>query len=192
MTLNALNWRWQSFHRRFWRSKVQSFLWTKEYTKQWLFLDVMAYLQLFDGSQNLKYDNFVYQLTHRVWNVLHHWRKFCSKSCRPQPVVQTPSPRIYDVVNGELASVVSWTLYDRRCRCKCKIRHNVRKTHTWHIRFFDNSFTFNSDIFSETSETMIHLPFNICNHSRLFKFLHNFGNCLRSWKTRSILLTDGL
>ena len=41
---NAPNWRWQSFHRRFRRSKVQSHLWTKERTQQWIFLDVMASL----------------------------------------------------------------------------------------------------------------------------------------------------
>ena len=38
----------------------QSGLRTKERTKQLLFRDVMASLQLLEDSQNLKYDNFVY------------------------------------------------------------------------------------------------------------------------------------
>ena len=44
----------------------QSHLWTKELTKQGLFLDVMATLELLEDSQDPKYDNFVYQHTHRV------------------------------------------------------------------------------------------------------------------------------
>ena len=39
---------------------------------------------------------------------------------------------------------------------------------------FGNTFTYNGDIFSETSKTMIHRPFNICNHSSLFKFSSQF------------------
>ena len=37
------------------------------------------------------------------------------------------------------------------------------------------TFTYNSDIFSGTSELMMHSPFNICNRSSFFKFLHNFA-----------------
>ena len=47
---HAPNWRWQSFHRRFQRSKVH--LRTKERTRTWLFLDVMTSIQLLEDSQN--------------------------------------------------------------------------------------------------------------------------------------------
>ena len=43
-----------------------------------------------------------------------------------------------------------------------------------------NAFTYNSDIFSGTSKTMMDRSFNICNHSSLFIYLHNFVNCLHS------------
>ena len=46
------------------------------------------------------------------WNVLNvdimDKTLFCSKNCRSPSVVQAPIPRIYDVVNGQLASVVAW------------------------------------------------------------------------------------
>ena len=32
---------------------------------------------------------------------------FFPKNCHPPPVVQAPIPRIYNVVNGQLASVVA-------------------------------------------------------------------------------------
>ena len=38
----------------------------------------MTSLPLLEDSQNLKYDNFIYYYTHRVWGMLHRWRKFCS------------------------------------------------------------------------------------------------------------------
>ena len=37
------------------------------------------------------------------------------------------------------------------------------------------------DIFSGTSETTMHRPFHICNHSSLYTFLQNFVNCLHIW-----------
>ena len=43
-----------------------------------------------------------------MWNVFQRWRKFCSKNCRTPPVVQASIPRVYDVVNGQLTSVVAW------------------------------------------------------------------------------------
>ena len=41
-------------------TKVQTHTRTKDRTKQWLFLDVMASLQLLDYPQSTKNDNFVY------------------------------------------------------------------------------------------------------------------------------------
>ena len=38
----------------------------------------------------------------------------------------------------------------------------------------------NSDIFSGTSKTIMHRPFDICNHTNLYKFLHKFDNILLS------------
>ena len=48
----APNWRWQSFHHCFRRSKVQSQLRSEERAKQWLFIYLIASLQLLEDSQN--------------------------------------------------------------------------------------------------------------------------------------------
>ena len=117
------------------------------------------------------------------------WTKFCSKNCRPSPVVQALIPRIYDVVNDHLNSVVAWAglymdvgvdpnaKYALMCLKTVLNPENDEKSTCsglWHH-------IHNSDNFSGTSETMMHMPLNICNQSSFFKFLHNFANCLRSW-----------
>ena len=40
--------------------------------------------------------------------MLHRWRKYFSKNYRPPPAVHAAIPRIYDVVNGQLALVIAW------------------------------------------------------------------------------------
>ena len=126
-----------------------------------------------------------------MWNVLHSWRKFCSKFDVHRLLfkhIPLSIPRIYDVVNCQLALVAAWAglyidvdlnaKYAVMCRKTVLIPENDENRH---IRVFGNTFTYNSDIFSGTSEAVIYRPLNICNHSSLFKFVHNFVNCLCSW-----------
>ena len=63
-------------------------------------LDVTAYLRLLEDSQNPKYKIF-FLLTY-LPNVkcASSLKKILFKNCRPQPVVQAPIPRIYDVENA--------------------------------------------------------------------------------------------
>ena len=37
---------------------------------------------------------------------------------------------------------------------------------------------------------MMHRPINICNHSSLFIFLHNFANCLHSWTILETIISS--
>ena len=77
-----------------------------------------------------------------------------------------------DVMNSQLASVVTlaWLYMDIGVDLNAKYAIMCRKSVL--IPEHDDS-----DIFSGTSETMMDMSFNICNHYSLFKFLHN---CLRS------------
>ena len=119
----------------------------------------MTSFPLLEDSQNHKYDNFVYQHTHRLWNVLYRWRKFFSKNYHP-PVIQAPILRIYDIVNGQQASVVASAGFYMDVGVDLNAKYSIMCRKTVLIPYL---FTYNSDIFSGMSETMMHQSFNICN-----------------------------
>ena len=114
---------------------------------------------------------------------------FYSKNCRQPHAAQALIPRIYNVVNGQLASFVAWVGFymDVGVDLNAKKRQNVPKNspNSWEWRGIDTfgtSATFSLTIMIFSAERAkrwcTHCPFNICNH---FKFRHNFANCLHSW-----------
>ena len=139
-------------------------------TRQLLFLDVMASLQILEEPQIRQFFLLTYTPTVKYASC---WRKFCSKNCRPPLVIQAHIPHICDVVNGQLATVVTWAGFYMDVVVNLNAKHAImcRKTvflrmmRNRHIWVFGNTFTYNSDIFNGTSETMMLKPLNICNHN---------------------------
>ena len=68
-------------------------------------------LCLIEDSQNPKYDNFVYEYLHRMWNALHRWRKFCSINCQPPTI---------SLITFMRCVIVKWSIFNVNVRLSTK------------------------------------------------------------------------
>ena len=172
----APKWRWQSFHRRFRGSNHTITALDQRAHQTVTFSESNGLASITWESSELWIRQF-YLLTYLPGvKCASSLKKILFENCRPRIVVQAAIPRIYDVVNCQLASVLAWSGLYMDVRVYLNAKYATMCPNT----VFGNTFTYNSDIFRGTSETMMERAFNVCNHSRLFKFLYDFERLCKS------------
>ena len=113
-------------------------------------------------------------------------RQFCllthppSAKCLSLPkkiLFEKLSSTAYDVMNGQLISIVAWAKLYMGVGVYLNAQYAIMYPKTVLIPENDKQLTHSG----LQQHFHLHRPFNNCKHSNLLKFLQNLANCLRSW-----------